>query len=97
MLRVVQNTTHIPQIKIFIINNSVGEKCPPSPNFVKLGYFPIWPKWVITRCAHSGKRWYGFGRLSGLFNRTHTVEPSLTTTPFIRPPRYYDHILSNQT
>ena len=26
-----------------------------------------------------------------------TVEPRLTTTPFIRPPRYYDHILSNQT
>ena len=29
---------------------------------------------------------------------THvTVEPRLTTTPFIRPPRYYGHILSNQT
>ena len=27
----------------------------------------------------------------------HTVEPRLTTTPFIRPPRYYGHILSNQT
>ena len=26
-----------------------------------------------------------------------TVEPRLTTTPFIRPPRYYGHILSNQT
>ena len=26
-----------------------------------------------------------------------TVEPCLTTTPFIRPPRYYGHILSNQT
>ena len=26
----------------------------------------------------------------------HTVEPRLTTTPFIRPPRYYGHILSNQ-
>ena len=26
-----------------------------------------------------------------------TEEPRLTTTPFIRPPRYYDHILSNQT
>ena len=25
-----------------------------------------------------------------------TVEPRLTTTPFIRPPRYYGHILSNQ-
>ena len=24
-----------------------------------------------------------------------TVEPRLTTTPFIRPPRYYGHILSN--
>ena len=27
----------------------------------------------------------------------HTVEPRLTTTQFIRPPRYYGHILSNQT
>ena len=26
-----------------------------------------------------------------------TVEPRLTTTPFIRPPGYYGHILSNQT
>ena len=26
-----------------------------------------------------------------------TVEPRLTTTPLIRPPRYYGHILSNQT
>ena len=26
-----------------------------------------------------------------------TVEPRLTTTSFIRPPRYYSHILSNQT
>ena len=26
-----------------------------------------------------------------------TVEPRLTTTPFIRPPRYYGHIPSNQT
>ena len=26
-----------------------------------------------------------------------TVEPRLTTTPFIRPPCYYGHILSNQT
>ena len=26
-----------------------------------------------------------------------TVEPRLTTTPFIRPARYYGHILSNQT
>ena len=26
----------------------------------------------------------------------YTVEPRLTTTPFIRPPRYYGHILSNQ-
>ena len=26
-----------------------------------------------------------------------TVEPRLTTTLFIRPPRYYSHILSNQT
>ena len=25
-----------------------------------------------------------------------TVEPRLTTTPFMRPPRYYGHILSNQ-
>ena len=25
-----------------------------------------------------------------------TVESRLTTTPFIRPPRYYGHILSNQ-
>ena len=24
------------------------------------------------------------------------MEPCLTTTPFIRPPRYYGHILSNQ-
>ena len=29
--------------------------------------------------------------------RYYTVEPRLTTTPFIRPPRYYGHILSNQT
>ena len=27
----------------------------------------------------------------------YTVEPRLTTTPFVRPPRYYGHILSNQT
>ena len=27
----------------------------------------------------------------------NTVEPRFTTTPFIRPPRYYDRILSNQT
>ena len=26
-----------------------------------------------------------------------TMEPRLKTTPFIRPPRYYDHILSTQT
>ena len=25
------------------------------------------------------------------------MEPRLTTTPFIRPPRYYDHIHSTQT
>ena len=37
------------------------------------------------------------------FTQTHVtayinlVEPRLTTTPFIRPPRYYSHILSNQT
>ena len=29
--------------------------------------------------------------------RRSTVEPRLTTSPFIRPPRYYGHILSNQT
>ena len=28
---------------------------------------------------------------------TGTVEPRLTTTPFLRPPRYYGHILPNQT
>ena len=27
----------------------------------------------------------------------NTVEPRLTTIPFIRPPRYYGYILSNQT
>ena len=27
---------------------------------------------------------------------TNTVEPRLTTTAFIRPPRYHGHILSNQ-
>ena len=27
----------------------------------------------------------------------NTVEPRLTTTSFMRPPRYYGHILSNQT
>ena len=32
-----------------------------------------------------------------LHQKEYTVEPCLTTTPFIRPPRYYDHILSNQT
>ena len=28
---------------------------------------------------------------------TGTVEPRLTTTLFLRPPRYYGHILPNQT
>ena len=39
---------------------------------------------------------YGF-RSKLLFLTLNTVEPRLTTTPFIRPPRYYGHILSNQT
>ena len=29
------------------------------------------------------------------FTSYTTVEPRLTTAPFIRPPRYYGHILSN--
>ena len=32
-----------------------------------------------------------------LHQKEYTVEPRLMTTPFIRAPRYYGHILSNQT
>ena len=36
-------------------------------------------------------------RIYGTVSQIGTVEPRLTTTQFIRPPRYYGHILSNQT
>ena len=38
---------------------------------------------------------YSYAKLPSEFGST--VEPRLTTTPFLRPPRYYGHILSTQT
>ena len=44
------------------------------------------PLWKVTHPV--------FENLSSVISTT--VEPLLTTTLFIRPPRYYGHILSNQ-
>ena len=43
------------------------------------------------------KNCYQYGSRIKISETLHTVEPRLTTTPFIRPSRYYGHIFSNQT
>ena len=43
------------------------------------------------------KNCYQYGSRIKINETLHTVEPRLTTTPFIRPSRYYGHFFSNQT